>query len=72
MYKREGAYPIKIDWQVTTPEKLEEESNKRDELWFNNMPVPEDTSEIVYIPYNRTQEFIDKYNELINSFNILT
>ena len=69
MYSREGRFPIKMDWQITTPEKLEAESNARDELYFNNEPVPEDTSDIVFIPHHHLDEFIERYNELINYFN---
>ena len=69
MFRRESAFPIKIDWEFTTPEKLQTESDRRDELYFSNQEVPEDTSDIVYIPYGRTQEFIDRYNDLILYFN---
>ena len=69
MFNRKGSYPIKINWEITSPEKLQAESDKRDQLWFSNQPVPEDLSDIIYIPYNRTEEFVQRYNELVDYFN---
>ena len=64
-----GTYPIRIEWEITTHQKLQEQARIYDEKWFNNQPVPEDYADIIHIPYDRTEEFIQRYNDLLREFN---
>ena len=72
MYRPEGRFPVKIDYVITTYDKLEEEARQYDEKYFNNEPLPEDTSDILYIPYDRADEFYNKFQELVEEFQKLT
>ena len=65
----EGTYPIKIQWEISSHEKLEQEAKQRYEKTFNNQTVNDDLTDIINIPFDRTQEFIRRYNELIQEFN---
>ena len=66
------AYPIKINLQITSDQKLEEEAKTCYNQYFNNQQVEEETADIVYIPYHETKEFFDRYNALIDEFNLRT
>ena len=69
MYHSQGSYPIKIQCTITSLENLDKEAKQYEEAWFNNEPVPDDHSDLVWIPFGRTNEFFERYQQLINEFN---
>ena len=70
MFHSQGSYPIKIQCTVTTYENLDKEANDYEKAYYNNDPVPDNSYDLVYVPYNQTNEFFERYNQLINEFNM--
>ena len=71
MYHPKDRFPVKIDYIITSYDKLEEEARLNDEKYFNNEPLPEDTSDVLHIPFNRADEFYQRFEELVKDFQNL-
>ena len=68
MFHYEGSFPIKIECQIKTLDQIDEEARMYEEAYFNNEPVPQDNSELVWIPNDRRDEFFERYNHLLQEF----
>ena len=68
-YQPAGTFPIKIKWEISSSEKIEEEAKEKYNREFNNEAIEDDLSDVINIPFDRTQEFIERYNQLIQEFN---
>ena len=65
---KEGTFPIKLTFEISSDDKLEKEAKARYDAYFNNEAVTEDNSDILRIPHHRFEEFQARYQELLEEF----
>ena len=69
MFHYQGSFPVKLECTITTLDKIDAEARAYEELYFTNQTVPEDNSDLVWVPFERRDEFLERDQQLINEFN---